>query len=114
MKLKDIIADAENAIAQARDPRALDDVRVRYLGKKGALTAQLKSLGALPASERPAAGAAINDAKQQFESWLDSREAALRAEQLSAALATETLDVTLPGRRQSAGGLHPVSQALER
>ncbi len=114
MKLNEIVAAAQAAIAQAQDPRALDEVRVRYLGKKGALTAQLKSLGTLPASERPAAGAAINDAKHQVQSWLDAREAALRAEQLSAALANETLDVTLPGRRQSAGGLHPVSQALER
>ena len=114
MKLNEIVAAAQAEITQAQDPRALDEVRVRYLGKKGALTAQLKSLGALPTSERPAAGAAINDAKQQLQSWLDAREAALRAEQLSAALATETLDVTLPGRRQSAGGLHPVSQALER
>ncbi len=114
MQLNEIVSAAQAAIAEARDPRALDDVRVRFLGKKGALTAQLKSLGALPATERPAAGAAINDAKQQVRAWLDAREAALRSEQLHAALESETLDVTLPGRRQSAGGLHPVSQALER
>ncbi len=114
MNLTDIVADAEAAIAQATEPRTLDDVRVRFLGKKGALTAQLKSLGALPADERPAAGAAINDAKQKVQGWLDTREAALRNEQLRASLAKEKVDVTLPGRRQSAGGLHPVSQALER
>ena len=114
MKLNDIIADAERAIALARDPRALDEVRVRFLGKKGALTTQLKSLGALPADERPAAGAAINEAKQKVQGWLDTREAALRNEQLNAALEKEKVDVTLPGRRQSVGGLHPVSQALER
>ncbi len=109
MQLNEIVSAAQAAIAEARDPRALDDVRVRFLGKKGALTAQLKSLGALPATERPAAGAAINDAKQQVQGWLDAREAALRSEQLHAALESETLDVTLPGRRQSAGGLHPVT-----
>jgi phenylalanyl-tRNA synthetase alpha chain len=114
MKLTDIITDAENAIAEARDPRALDEVRVRFLGKKGALTAQLKALGTLPAEERPAAGAAINDAKQKVQGWLDVRESALRNEQLNAALEKEKVDVTLPGRRQSSGGLHPVSQALER
>jgi phenylalanyl-tRNA synthetase alpha chain len=114
MNLTDIIADAEAAIAQAHDPRALEEVRVRFLGKKGALTAQLKSLGALPADERPAAGAAINEAKQKVQAWLDTREAALRNEQLNEALEKEKIDVTLPGRRQSAGGLHPVSQALER
>jgi len=114
MKLNDIVEDAERAISEARDPRALDEVRVRFLGKKGALTAQLKSLGALPAEQRPAAGAAINDAKQKVQTWLDTRESALRNEQLNTALEKEKVDVTLPGRRQSAGGLHPVSQALER
>ena len=63
MELSEIIADARQAIAQASDPPSLDEVRVRFLGKKGALTAQLKSLGALPANERPQAGAAINEAK---------------------------------------------------
>ena len=103
MKLNDIVEDAERAISEARDPRALDEVRVRFLGKKGALTAQLKSLGALPAEQRPAAGAAINDAKQKVQAWLDTRESALRNEQLNTALEKEKVDVTLPGRRQSAG-----------
>ncbi len=114
MNLSDIIADARTAIAESKDLRALDDIRVRFLGKKGTLTAQLKSLGALPADQRPAAGAAINEAKQMLQGWLDARGIALRSEQLSAALDSETLDITLPGRRQSAGGLHPVSLALER
>jgi len=114
MNLEEIIAEAESAITRANDPRALDEVRVRFLGKKGALTAQLKSLGALPAAERPAAGAAINEAKDQVQGWLDARETELRAAQLDAALASEKVDVTLPGRSQSAGGLHPVGQALER
>jgi len=114
MNLEEIIAEAESAIARANDPRELDDVRVRFLGKKGALTAQLKSLGALPAAERPAAGAAINEAKDHVQGWLDARETALRSAQLDAALSREKVDVTLPGRRQSAGGLHPVTQALDR
>ena len=82
MKLADIIADAEKAIAESKDPRALDDVRVRFLGKKGALTTQLKSLGALPAEARPSAGAAINEAKQTVQAWLDAREIALRSEEI--------------------------------
>ncbi len=114
MNLTDIIADARTAIAESKDLRALDDIRVQFLGKKGTLTAQLKSLGALPADERPAAGAAINEAKQTLQSWLDARGSALRSEQMRAALDSEAVDVTLPGRRQSSGGLHPVSQALER
>jgi phenylalanyl-tRNA synthetase alpha chain len=109
------IADqARRDIAQARDLRELDDVRVRYLGKKGALTALLKSLGGLTPEERPRAGAAINDAKQQIQDALDARGEALSATQLAAQLAEEAVDVTLPGRRQSMGGLHPVTQALQR
>jgi len=114
MELTDIITQAQAAIAQSKDTRSLDEVRVRFLGKKGELTAQLKSLGALPAEQRPAVGAAINDAKQAVQGWLDAREAALRTEQLNASLAKDKVDITLPGRRQSSGGLHPVSQALER
>jgi len=114
MTLTDIIEAAQRDIVRAADSRALDEVRVRLLGKKGTLTAQLKALGKLPADERPAAGAAINDAKRQVQAWIDAREATLRNEQLNVALANERVDVTLPGRRQSDGGLHPVTQALER
>ena len=112
--LEQILADAEEAIAAAADARGLDEVRVAYLGKKGALTAQLKSLGRLPAEERPGAGAAINDAKQQVQAGIEKRQAAIAGEQLATQLARETVDVTLPGRRQSQGGLHPVTQALAR
>jgi len=114
MKLSDIVSDAQKAIRSANDTKTLDEVRVRFLGKKGALTAQLKSLGGLPADERPIAGAAINEAKTQVQAWLDAREATLRSEQLTTALARESIDITLPGRRQSGGGVHPVTQALRR
>jgi phenylalanyl-tRNA synthetase alpha chain len=112
--LEQILADAEAAIAAAADARGLDEVRVAYLGKKGALTAQLKSLGQLPAEERPLAGAAINEAKQAVQAGIEQRQAALAGEQLAKQLERETLDVTLPGRSQSQGGLHPVTQALAR
>jgi phenylalanyl-tRNA synthetase alpha chain len=114
MELSDIIAGAQRAISVAADLPALDGVRVHYLGRKGVLTAQLKTLGMLPATQRPVAGAAINAAKEQVQSWLEAREAQLRSEQLNAALVREAVDVTLPGRRQSGGGLHPVQQALDR
>ena len=114
MNLNDIVSDAQRAIAGASDTKTLDEVRVRFLGKRGALTTQLKSLGGLPADERPKAGAAINDAKTQVQAWLDAREVTLRSEQLTTALARESIDVTLPGRRQSGGGVHPVTQALRR
>ncbi len=111
---EDIAHEARQAIDAAGDLRTLDDVRVHYLGRKGALTALLKSLGSLPADERPGAGAAINEAKVQVQSWLDARGETLRAEQLAQSLAAEAIDVTLPGRGGRLGGLHPVTQALQR
>ena len=113
-ELEQITEDARRAVGQAADPRALDEVRVRFLGKKGLLTAQLKSLGKLNADERPKAGAAINTAKQQVQSWIDERQDTLKQVQLSEQLASESLDITLPGRRGAQGGLHPVTQTLER
>ena len=112
--VEDILGRAAAAIDAAADARALDEARVVFLGKKGALTGLLRSLGDLDPAERPKAGAVINDAKQQVQSWIEARERQLSAEQLSASLGEETVDVTLPGRRQDQGGLHPVAQALQR
>ena len=92
----------------------LDAVRVSYLGKKGELTALLKSLGKLDAADRPGAGALINEGKARVQSALDVRGKHLQQEQLNAALESEAVDVTLPGRRQSTGGLHPVTQVIHR
>jgi phenylalanyl-tRNA synthetase alpha chain len=112
--LEKILGDAKQTLASADDERALDAQRVRYLGKKGELTALLKTLGQLDASERPAAGAQINEAKAQVQQWLDARKLELSSAQLSAAIAAETLDITLPGRQVETGGLHPVTQTLYR
>ncbi|MEA3107902.1 MAG: phenylalanyl-tRNA synthetase alpha chain [Gammaproteobacteria bacterium] len=92
----------------------LDDVRVGLLGKKGQLTEQLKSLGALPAAQRPAAGQKINEAKAAVQAAVESRRAALEAAALDAELATGAIDVTLPGRGQEPGGLHPVTRTRLR
>ena len=110
----EILGRARAAIDAAAEARSLDEARVEFLGKKGALTGLLKSLGDLDPAERPKAGAVINDAKQQVQSWIEAREQQFSAEQLSASLGEETVDVTLPGRRQDQGGLHPVTQALQR
>lgn len=112
--LKQLVGEAKRAVGEAGDERALDDVRVRYLGKKGEVTALLKSLGQLPADERPAAGARINAAKEELQDAIGARKHALATEQMAKTLEAERLDVTLPGRRQHAGGLHPVTQALAR
>lgn len=109
-----LLDEALAAVAAADDEASLDAVRVRYLGKKGQLTGQLKSLGRLPAGERPAAGERINAAKQQLQQAIEQRKQLLGRAALEARLAEETLDVTLPGRRQSAGGLHPITITIER
>ena len=93
---------------------ALDDLRVHYLGKKGRVTAFLKTLGGLPAEQRPAAGQAINDAKERVSAALEARRSALEAARLDERLRTEHIDVTLPGRGTVAGGVHPISSVIER
>ena len=101
-------------IAAADSPAAIEALRVGLVGKSGTITSQLKQLGALPAEERKAAGAAINEARDAVTAALGERKVALESATLDARLATETIDVTLPGIDGSRGGLHPVSRTLER
>lgn len=112
--LEDIKAEAAAAIDAAADIASLEELRVSYLGKKGALTGLLKGLGQLSAEERPKAGAEINAVKQVLNEQLNSRRDALQSEALSAQLATEAIDVTLPGRRAEAGALHPITRTIQR
>ncbi|WP_396589303.1 phenylalanine--tRNA ligase subunit alpha [Bermanella sp. R86510] len=112
--LESLVSEALQKVEQAQDVKALDQVRVDYLGKKGVLTAQLKNLGQLSAEERPQAGAKINEAKQQVEAVLREKKAGLEQAALQAKLAAESIDVTLPGRGQQRGGLHPVTRTLQR
>ncbi len=109
-----LLADARKAVAGSTDLVALDEVRVRFLGKKGELTAQLKALGTLPAEERPGAGQRINAAKRQLQADIEARRVLLEREMLERSLAAEAIDVTLPGRGEHVGGLHPVTRTLER
>ena len=113
-ELSELESAALAAVAAAADAAVLDDVRVQYLGKKGLLTQQLKQLGGLPPEERPAAGQAINRIKQQVQQAIDARREQLQSAALDAQLAEEAIDVTLPGRGQSTGGLHPVTRTLQR
>ncbi|OUS30004.1 phenylalanine--tRNA ligase subunit alpha [Thalassotalea sp. 42_200_T64] len=114
MNLDDIILQAEQAVASAQEPVALDQVRVEFLGKKGKLTEQLKGLGKLSKEERPKAGQLINLAKQQVQKLIHVRGELLRAQQIKAKLASESIDVTLPGNTIEQGGLHPVTRTIER
>ena len=113
-ELNTLVQEALAAIRDAGDARDLDAVRVAYLGKKGHLTAQLKQLGRLPAEERPAAGQAINAAKEEVQQALEARRESLESAGLETQLVAEAVDVTLPGRGQDTGGLHPVTRTLER
>ncbi|HJR73146.1 MAG TPA: phenylalanine--tRNA ligase subunit alpha [Luteimonas sp.] len=101
-------------IAAADTPDALEHLRVALLGKSGSITAQLKSLGALPADQRKAAGEAINRVRDAVGEALAARKIALDDAALDTRLAGETIDITLPGRDAVRGGLHPVSRTMER
>lgn len=112
--LQSLTERAEQAVDAATSVAELDAVRVAYLGKKGEITEQLKALGQLPADERPAAGQAINAAKQRVSERLESRRRELEAAELNAALEADRVDVTLPGRGEPPGGVHPITRTLER
>jgi phenylalanyl-tRNA synthetase alpha chain len=112
--LATLLRQALDEVTASATLAALDEVRVRWLGKKGAFTEQLKALGALPAADRPAVGARINEAKQQFEAAVESTREALAGAAVEAELAAGRIDVTLPGRGEARGGIHPVTRARLR
>lgn len=113
-KLERIVQEALKLFAGSDDAAGLEQVKARYLGKAGALTGLLKSLGTLPAAERPAMGARINAAKEQLEAALAAQREKIQSHKLEAKLAQDALDVTLPGRGVGTGGLHPVTRTLQR
>ena len=113
-RVDDIVRDAEAAIAAARTLGELDDARVQFLGRHGRITMESRAIGTLAPELRPEAGRRLNDGKRVIGNALDARKAALSADDFQSRLVTERLDVTLPGRGQSSGGLHPVTRTLER
>ena len=106
--------EALQEIGAASDLQALQGVRVKYLGKKGELTQQLKSLGALPPEERKAAGQGINELKKEIGAAVDARKGELEREAVNKKLKSERVDVTLPGYQYSVGGLHLLTQITNR
>lgn len=113
-ELESLVSTAKDEILGASEEAALEQLRVHYLGKKGALTGFLRNLGKLPAEERPQAGAAINEAKQSIQDAIGARREQLQADALDARLRAEVIDVTLPGRGEAAGSLHPITRTMER
>jgi phenylalanyl-tRNA synthetase alpha chain len=112
--LTSLVTEALGEVAGCADLAALDEARVRWLGKKGVLTEQLKSLGGLPAAERPAAGQRINEAKERMQAAIEGRRDALARAEVERELAAGRIDVTLPGRGEQRAGLHPVTLARLR
>jgi phenylalanyl-tRNA synthetase alpha chain len=109
-----LLSDARAAVAACDEPRALEELRVRYLGKKGEITALLKSLGGMAPEERKTFGQSVNAAKTEVADLISARRGELEAQQLEAKLVAERIDVTLPGRGEERGGLHPVTRAMQR
>ena len=112
--LDDLKAEATAAIESAGDSAALEKLRVEWLGKKGRVTDLLKSLGQLDADERPKVGAEINAVKQLLNERISERKETLQQAAIAAQLVSEALDVTLPGRREDLGALHPITRTIDR
>ena len=113
-ELESIVAAALAEFSGCGDAAALENSKARYLGKTGRLTELLKSLGGLPAAERPVAGARINEAKGRLEAALERRRQELSDARLARQLAADALDVSLPGRGLAVGGLHPITRTVQR
>ena len=112
--LQVLTTDALEAIGKAQNSQELEQLRVNFLGKKGSFTEQLKALGGLSPEVRPAAGAAINQAKDQVQEALSERKTLIDNAAAEIELEMGQIDITLPGRKQSTGGLHPVTRTIER
>jgi phenylalanyl-tRNA synthetase alpha chain len=114
MELDQLVDEARAAFAAATQPAALENEKARFLGKSGAITERLKALGRLPVEEKRQQGALVNRAKEAIEALLEARRRELADEQLNERLAQEAVDVTLPGRARSGGGIHPVMRTWMR
>jgi len=113
-ELDSLLEKALQAINQSQELASLDTVRVAYLGKKGEITAKLKTLGQIPTEQRPAAGQAINAIKLQIQTSVEQRKSLINKNLINDKLSSETVDITLPGRAERSGGLHPVTLTMNR
>lgn len=112
--LNDIVTTAKQAVVAAEQSSVLEALRVEYLGKKGKITAYLKQLGNVSVEQRPVIGKSVNLAKQEVVGLIENRSKVLAEAAMAAALKAETIDVSLPGRGEKTGGLHPVTRTLQR
>ncbi|MCL5269358.1 MAG: phenylalanine--tRNA ligase subunit alpha [bacterium] len=112
-RMREIAGSARVRVAQAGDAQAVEDLRIALLGKKSELSGLLRLMGGLPAEQRPEAGKAANEAKQEISDALEARRSAFAADERRRRLAQETLDVTLPGRPVPMGRRHPLTQTCD-
>lgn len=108
-QLEAILLAAQTAASEALDEKQIEEIRVKYLGKKGELTALLKQMGSLSPEERPKMGQLVNDAKQRVEEKINERRTHLKEKAMELKLKAETIDITLPEKPVNVGGLHPLS-----
>ncbi len=111
-KLEQIKAEALDVLANASDMDTLEEARIKFLGKKGELTAVLKGMGQLSAEERPVIGALANEIRSTIENEIDTKKAELSAKMEEEKLKAEVIDVTMPGKAQKEGKLHPLTKVM--
>ena len=111
--LKNLTATAREEIAAAADEQQIEALRVKYLGKKGELTALLKGMGALSPEERPKMGQLVNEAKSEIDGLIGEKSAELKSAAQDKRLLEETVDITMPAKRSAVGGLHPLNRVLD-
>ncbi|WP_223670362.1 phenylalanine--tRNA ligase subunit alpha [Kangiella shandongensis] len=112
--LQEIIQQAETEISAVESLPELEQVKARFVGKKGLITAQMKQMGTLPPEEKPKFGAKVNEAKKEVFAIIEAKQNAIKTAEINAKLASETIDVTLSGRNSEVGGVHPVNRTLRR
>lgn len=111
--LKAIETQAQSEVTSAKDTRSLEELRVKYLGKKGLVTAEMSKIGSLPPEEKKSFGAQVNTVRDAVTKLLDEKKEQLEESEISAKLASEKVDITLPVRPQAIGKTHPISQVME-
>ena len=109
-KLQELREKIQKDLSEVKSVEDLKNIRVQYLGKKGALTSILRTLGDVAAEERPKIGKMVNEVRAKMEERINEQMKVLEARQMEEKLAAETLDITLPGRQPALGHLHPVTQ----
>ncbi len=111
-QLQALRRQALEELATLSTPKELEDFRVRYMGKKGSVTGLLRGMGALPAEERPIMGQLVNQLRQELEEAVSEKSSALEKALMAEKLAEEKLDITMPGKKVTSGGLHPLNVVL--